>query len=789
MKTIIRNFFSVLRRFKMATVLNVAGLSVAFAAFIIILIQVDFERSFDRCHPTSGRIFRVDLDVQGMFGTILPRGFAEAVIHSSPHIKAGAVVTPSFGKSGFYLSIEREGEKFGFREIVTTCSPTLPEIFAFPIISGDIACLNDPEKIMIPASLANKLFGETAVVGKSLKAEEAIWTKKEDHFTIGAVYQDFPGNTQLRNVIYTAIDADYMVDNLQSSNWVCYLLLDDVASASDVAESFNKNSELMKQKKAGDKKDIHLVPLTDIYYMNETQDGGTFRSGNREVSTMLLGIALLIIVVAAINFTNFSTALTPLRIKSINTQKVLGSPDGLLRNALLAEAGVISMIAWFISLFIVYGLNTTQSLPFVEADLSLLSNIPVLALSGVIALLTGLIAGLYPSYYITSFPPALVLKGSFGLSPSGRKLRTVLIGVQFVVSIVLIIASGFVHIQNSFMRQFSLGFDKDQIAIVELNNTMYKQHHEAYKNRLKEYSGIEDVAFAAEKVASKDGYNTNGGEYKGKEYQYFMIMASANFLKVMGIPVVEGRDFSRADELSDDYSVILNRPLQMNAGMQVGDMFNKYMEARIIGFTGDVKFTSLRGGENNIAFIACDTEQVMPVSYIRLKAEADIHAAVDHIRSTVKDLDSSYPFDVEFYDGIFNQLYHKEENLRSLVTIFSLLAILISLVGVFGLVVFDTQYRRKEIGVRKVHGATVGEILSMFNKAYLRIVAVCFVIGAPIAWYGVKAWLESFVYKTPIYWWVFVVALFIVVGITLMTVTFQNWKAANTNPVDSLKSE
>lgn len=789
MKTIIRNFFSVLRRFKMATVLNVAGLSVAFAAFIIILIQVDFERSFDRCHPTSGRIFRVDLDVQGMFGTILPRGFAEAVIHSSPHIKAGAVVTPSFGKSGFYLSIEREGEKFGFREIVTTCSPTLPEIFAFPIISGDIACLNDPEKIMIPASLANKLFGETAVVGKSLKAEEAIWTKKEDHFTIGAVYQDFPGNTQLRNVIYTAIDADYMVDNLQSSNWVCYLLLDDVASASDVAESFNKNSELMKQKKAGDKKNIHLVPLTDIYYMNETQDGGTFRSGNREVSTMLLGIALLIIVVAAINFTNFSTALTPLRIKSINTQKVLGSPDGLLRNALLAEAGVISMIAWFISLFIVYGLNTTQSLPFVEADLSLLSNIPVLALSGVIALLTGLIAGLYPSYYITSFPPALVLKGSFGLSPSGRKLRTVLIGVQFVVSIVLIIASGFVHIQNSFMRQFSLGFDKDQIAIVELNNTMYKQHHEAYKNRLKEYSGIEDVAFAAEKVASKDGYNTNGGEYKGKEYQYFMIMASANFLKVMGIPVVEGRDFSRADELSDDYSVILNRPLQMNAGMQVGDMFNKYMEARIIGFTGDVKFTSLRGGENNIAFIACDTEQVMPVSYIRLKAEADIHAAVDHIRSTVKDLDSSYPFDVEFYDGIFNQLYHKEENLRSLVTIFSLLAILISLVGVFGLVVFDTQYRRKEIGVRKVHGATVGEILSMFNKAYLRIVAVCFIIGAPIAWYGVKTWLESFVYKTPIYWWVFVVALFIVVGITLMTVTFQNWKAANTNPVDSLKSE
>ena len=789
MKTIIRNFLSVLRRFRMAIALNVAGLSVAFAAFIVILIQINFERDFDRCHSTSGRVFRVDLDVQGTFGTILPRGFAEAIIHSSPHIKAGTVLTPSFGRSGFYLSVERDGEKFGFREIVTTCSPTLPEIFAFPIISGDINCLKDPEKVMIPASLADKLFGETTVVGKSLKAEEAIWTKGETHFTIGAVYQDFPGNTQLRNVIYTAIDADYMIDNLQASNWVCYLLLDDAASASDVADNFNKNSELMKEKKAGEDKDIHLVPLTDIYYMNETQDGGTFRSGNSEVSTMLLGIALLIIIVAAINFTNFSTALTPLRIKSINTQKVLGSPDSVLRRALLVEAAVISMVAWFLSLFIVYGLSATESLPFVEADLSLLSNLPVLAISGVIALVTGLVAGLYPSYYITSFPPALVLKGSFGLSPSGRKLRTALIGVQFVVSIVLIIGSGFVHLQNGFMRKFSLGFDKDQVAIVELNNTMFKQHHETYANRLKEFSGIEDVAFAAEKVGSKDGYNTNSGEYQGKEYQYFLIMASSNFLKVMGIPVVEGRDFSRADELSDNYSVILNRPLQLSAGMQNGDIFNKYMDARIVGFTGDVKLTSLREGENNIAFVAVDENTSTPVSYIRLKAGTDIHAAVDHIRNTVKDLDPSYPFDIEFYDGIFNHLYHKEENLRSLVTIFSLLAIIISLVGVFGLVVFDTQYRRKEIGVRKVHGATVGEILSMFNKAYLRIVAICFVIAAPIAWYGVKVWLESFAYKTPIYWWMFIIALFIVTGVTLLTVTFQNWKAANANPVDSLKAE
>ena len=179
----------------------------------------------------------------------------------------------------------------------------------------------------------------------------------------------------------------------------------------------------------------------------------------------------------------------------------------------------------------------------------------------------------------------------------------------------------------------------------------------------------------------------------------------------------------------------------------------------------------------------------MSVSYIRLKAGSDVHAAVNHIRKTLADLDPAYPFDVQFYDTIFNHLYHKEENLRSLITVFSILAIIISLVGVFGLVVFDTQYRRKEIGVRKVHGATNSEILKMLNRSYIYIVLVCFALAAPIGYYGIKKWLESFAYKTPMYWWVYPAALTIVLVITIGTVTFQSWRAANANPVDSLKSE
>ena len=565
------------------------------------------------------------------------------------------------------------------------------------------------------------------------------------------------------------------------------MLLDKAESAQDVVDNFNANFDFTKIGKKDQQ--LKLTPLTAIYYLNESQDGMIFRSGNNEVTLLLFFIALLIIIVAAINFTNFSTALTPLRIKSINTQKVLGSSDKLLRNALLAEAAIVSLIAWLISLVLVWMLGRATALPFVEADLSILKNLPIVLITGGVALITGVVAGLYPSWYVTSFPPALVLKGSFGLSPSGRKLRTILVSVQFIVSILLIIGASFVQLQNDYMRSFSLGFDKDQIAIVELSGELYNKHHETYVNRLKEFPDIEDVAFAMEKVASKDGYSTNGAVLKQKEFHFFMIMTSPNFLRVMGIPVEEGRDFSLSDELSEEPVYIFNETAKLAVNMEQGDILQSWIPGRIIGFTGNVKFTSLRNGENNIAFVVSKMPYPMSVSYIRLKAGSDVHAAVNHIRKTLADLDPAYPFDVQFYDTIFNHLYHKEENLRSLITVFSILAIIISLVGVFGLVVFDTQYRRKEIGVRKVHGATNSEILKMLNRSYIYIVLVCFALATPIGYYGIKKWLESFAYKTPMYWWVYLAALTIVLVITIGTVTFQSWRAANANPVDSLKAQ
>lgn len=785
MKTIIRNFLFVLRRFKMATTLNLCGLATAFAAFIIILMQVHHETKFDTCHPTSQRIYRVDLNQPGSFSTILPRAFIEEVIASSPHIEAGTLINPYINP--IYFTTEREGEKYGFKEAIQTCHADIVKIFDFPIIEGDPDCLKDPDKMVIPESLAHKLFGKQSAVGKQLHAEEHIWSKDRTDFTIGAVYKDFPANTQLVNLIYTAIDPDFARTDFSSSNYLCYILADSPNSVQNITDNFNQTFDFNNIGRP--EQSIQLIPITDIYFLNEGQDGRIFKSGNRDVTYLLFLIAILIVVVAVINYVNFSTALTPMRIKSINTQKVLGSPDSQLRRSLLIESISMSMFSWILGLSIVKVIDTTLSLPFIAADLSFSTNPGIILLSGIVALSIGAIAGIYPAWYMVSFPPALVLKGSFGLSTSGKKLRTSLIGIQFIVSIMLIVGSIFIRMQSNYMRQYSLGFDKDQIAIVELSGDIYKQYHQTYADRLKQFSGIEDVAFANQKVASQDGYSTNGGSYKDRNFHYYMFMVSPNFLSTMGIPIIEGRDFTPTDKQSEEPVLVFNHKAYTDLEMETGN-WKTYFDTRIIGFTEDVKFNSLRQGDSFIAFTMGEIfDYNLCFSYIRLSAGTDVQAAVNHIRKTLSEIDPSYPFDVEFYDTIFDTLYQKETNLQSLIGMFSLLAIILSLVGVFGLVVFDTQYKRKEIAIRKVHGSNIRQILQMLNKQYLYIVVTCFIIATPIAYTFIKKWLESFTYRTPIYWWIFLVTLLIVATITSGVVTFQSWRAASANPVNSLKSE
>lgn len=408
-----------------------------------------------------------------------------------------------------------------------------------------------------------------------------------------------------------------------------------------------------------------------------------------------------------------------------------------------------------------------------------------------IALLTGLLAGLYPAHYMTSFPPALALKGSFGLSLKGRQLRNVLISVQFIASFTLIIGASFMYLQNYYMQHAPLGYDKDEVIVTNLNATINKSR-DALTNQLKAFSGIEEVTYAESLLSSSDQYMGWGRNYRGDNIWYQCLPVDYSFLKVLGVKIVEGRDFRAEDANTRHGAYIFNEKARDAYNLELGSMIDS---AIIVGFMPDVKVASFRTEVVPMAFYIWGTlndwgTYAQPnYAYIKIKAGSDMRAAISHVRSSLAQFDPEYPFNVRFFDEVMQRLYEKETSLSSLITLFSLIAIFISMVGVFGLVVFDSEYRKKEIGLRKVLGSTTREILILFNKTYVRILCLCFVLAAPMAWYAVYEWLQNFAYRTPMYWWVYLIA-FVIVGVTtICTVTFQNWRAANDNPVNSIKTE
>ncbi len=785
MKTILRNLLSVLRRFKMAALLNVLGLSVAFAAFILIMIQVDYDRNFDRGLKDSDRIFRVEVaEENGTRMAIINRPLAEAFIRSSSHILAGALLDPWGEKSFFYT--EENGVRNDYRERCTRVFPEYADVFTFDMLEGSADKLKEPRTVLLPKSLSDKLFGGQPAVGRRLYSGSSGAA-----FTVGGVYRDFPDNSSVENVIYYQMNPKENFQDFGNWNYLFYVRLDDPANASGLFENFKAHFDVSTLSKdfSWDGAGISLVltPLTEVHFdAGVTYDNAP--KASKSTLLVLFAIAIVIVVIAGINFTNFSTALTPMRIKSINTQKVLGGEVSVIRMSLVLEAVAISVFSFLLSLLWVSLFSNTTLSALIDARIALGDYPSLLGTTALIAVATGFCAGIYPAYYMTSFSPALVLKGSFGLSPKGRRMRDVLIGVQFVASFGLIIGSIFMYLQNYYMQHAPLGYDKDEIIVTDLSDKLWKSH-EAFVGQLRSFSGIEDVTFAEPLLSSSDQYMGWGREYQGKEINFQCLPVDPSFLKVMGIQVSEGRDFREEDANNPYGSYIFNERARASYGMELGTAIG---DARIIGFMPDVKFASFRTEIAPMAFFVWGTKNWggrPNWAYIKIKAGTDLRAAMEHVRSAARTIDPEYPFNIRFFDQVLDDLYKKEHSLSSLITLFGACAIFISIVGVFGLVVFDSEYRRKEIGVRKVLGSTTGEIIVMFNKSYIRILCVCFVLGAPLAGYLVSRWLENFAYRTPMYGWVYLIAFVLVAVITILTVTFQNWRAANENPVDSIKTE
>lgn len=781
MKTIIRTFLSVLRRFKMATVLNILGLSVAFAAFMVIMMQVNYDNDFDTSYANADRIFRIEMVNSGTKQAIIARPFAEKIIASSPHVQEGAILNNFMYKLNF--SVVKSGQKQYYKEYFRTVSASLPKLFGFEMVEGDVNGLGEPNAVLIPESLSQVFFGGKPAVGQQLLAEKTT-------VTVVGVYKDFPGNTSLGNVIYSAISPKENVDNWNNWNYDLYVLLDDSSSAPLVHDNFLANFDpkaIWGDEAAEEQFDIRFTPLKALHYTTDVIYDSTPKS-SRPVVVVLFAIGILILMIAGINFTNFSTALTPMRVKSINTQKVLGGTNGELRFSLLIEAVSICFVAYLFSLGFMYLFSISSFRELVDADVSFGVNSGLIGLTALIALVLGFAAGMYPTYYVTSFSPALVLKGSFGLSPKGRVLRNGLIGIQFFASFALITGAMFMYLQNYYLHKSSLGYDKDELIVCNCSKDIADKW-QAFTSRMKSFSGIDGVSNAQTLLSSGDQYMGWGRNYKGGQISFQCLPVDPSFLDVIGVSVTDGRNFREDDKLTRHGAYIFNETARFKYNMELNSAIDS---GAIVGFIPDIKFASFRTEVSPMAFYVWGTQNWGSVPswiYVKVKAGSDLRAAIQHVKMTVQEFDRETLFDTFFYDKVLNDVYQKEDKLTQQITLFSLIAVFISIVGVFGLVVFECEYRRKEIGLRKVMGSTVSNILSMFNFFYLKILAFCFLFSAPIAWYIIRDWLGNFAYKTPMYWWVFVFAFMIVAGITLVTVTFQSWRAANENPVNSIKTE
>ena len=795
MKLMIRNLLYLFKRFKTAVVLNLFGLTIAFAAFLLIVMQVDYEMNYDAMHSKSGRTFRLEAN-HGEFehNAIHCLMFSDAFVNSSAHITDYSYRYPFYGGERYCQidEVDDQGEAKVFKENFQLCLPNITDVFDFHMKEGSVECLSIPGSVLIPESVAKRLFDKQSAIGKRIRMSGSSgWQPVSTTIlTIGGVYKDFPGNTTVQNRIYVPMDQlDLLKSSWQMYANEIYVTLDDPLNKEEVLDHFNKTFDFAKsQMGSAQEIALRLTPLKEVYYTHDT----TFDfnpKGHRETNYVLLGIAFLILFIAGINFTNLTTSLIPLRLKTINTHRVLGCSIYKLQAISLIESIVICLISYILALFIVNDLSYTPIANWVDADIRLSQYKGLILLTALIAILTGCLAGLYPAIRSTSYAPALVLKGSFGLSPKGKKVRVALIGFQYTVSIALIIVTLFMGLQNHFMTSSEqLGFNKDQVAIVNLTPEIYAKHKPQYIQKLKDYPGIEDVAFSVYELSKEDDMiDLEYARHEDKDVFFKVFYASENFLSVMDIQVKEGRNFTREDLNKAQSDYIINPVAERDFHLHPGDRFN---DRTVLGVSKDFRFNSCRIASSPFVFaLNNDIPNPKLVSYIRFNSKTNLQEAVAHVRETLKEIDPTFPFEISFYNTILNNLYQKEQTLGKLISLFGIMAILISIVGVIGLVLFETQYRRKEIGIRKINGATTGQILLMFNKTYIRIVSVCFIISIPIAWMGTQQWLENFAYKTPLHLWVFIVAFLIILSVTIGTVTFRNWQAANENPVNSVKSE
>lgn len=779
----------------LSTLLNVLGLTVAFTAFIIIMIQVLYDWRYDRNYPGHEKIFRFefanDPSNPGAFSTTICRPFIESLKGSIPEVEAIGTYQLYKGSTTVWTKSDDPDQKYNVR--TSWLDTGILNIFPFRILEGEISDFARPLNALISKSAADRLFPGESPVGKSMANGYS-----ESGYTIAAVYEDFPENSSVENGILVQLGDD-MLNSWSEWSCQCYFKLSDPASKRKVEEAVaEKFLEAFEIAPGSDeekmvRQGIRLDNLHDAYFAKDISSD-PMGKGNRSTTRALFMIGLVIIVIAIINFINLATASIPLTIKDINTRKVLGSSRAALVGRQLADAFVIAIAAFALSILALHLISGSPFTYYISGSMKVGDNLGVIALGGAVALCTAFAAGIFPALYSTSFQPALVLKGSFSLTPKGKMLRNFMVGFQYVASFVLIAMALYIQVQTSYMKHQDMGFKRD--LVVECGcGSVIGSKADAVEQKLRQNPHIKDVTFAGNYLVSESKMGW-GRYFDGQRVQLDVLPVSSDFIDFFGMQIKEGRDFSPSDDLNPDGTFIMNEKTMENFPfLRLGAKLQGHAAepAEIVGIVRNFNFKPLQYGIDPIALYVFGSEPWWPLSVVYMKIDgADIPATFQFIRDTMVEFNPAIngeELSLEFLDDTIGSLYQKEKKLNSLIAITAGLSLLISLIGILGIVSFETQFRRKEIALRKVHGASIGTILKMLNRHYIIMTLICFVVSVPVAYIIMKTWVRGFAYQAPVPVWIFIAALAAVLAVTVVTVTLQSRKTASQNPVEALRDE
>jgi putative ABC transport system permease protein len=799
----LKNYFIIawrnLSKHKLYSAINIIGLATGMAACIVILLFVYYEKSFDNIHTKN--IYRLN-EVQKFPGMVASQKVALSMFPMGPTLKE------DFPQVLNYTRINWDGNyqtTYGNKRIylpqIFYVDTAFLDMFDFPLLKGNRQnALLKPNSAVITESTARKLFGNENPIGKTI----THYGGDTVSFTVNGILKDPPNNSQLQFDALFSFNTRYKPDwmNGWGGNWLDTYL--ELAPGTDMASMEKKFPAYLKKHMTGDGEgwkyyELFLLPFRDVHANSADigLDYINFQKFDKSYTKIFMLIGLIVLGIACINFMNLSTARSAERAKEVGIRKSIGAHRFQLGIQFLGETVVLSLIALFFAALLVIAV-----LPYIEnlsqRNLSALlwahPGILISIFAGTVVV--GLISGIYPAIFLSSFQPSKVLKGSAGSGNKKSNFRNILVVGQFVSAIFLIIATIFVFRQFTYMKNQDPGFVRDQILTTQLDGITYKKY-DLLKEKLLTNSLVAAVTGSQDQLGSH--LDQSGIEFKGdgpkRDLTSTRLIVDPDYLNLYKIKLAYGKNFSH-EKQANGKEYIINEALarellkdypKKDMPWLLGKHFGFDSLGYIVGIAKDFNFNSLH---YKIETMFMFNQKDWGFGTVSVKVNgARAPESVAFVQSVWKDIFPDHPFEYQFLDEHFKDVYRTDSQITQMVGILTFLAILISCLGLFGLASYSAERRIKEIGVRKVLGASITSIVSLLSRHFIALVLIANAIAWPLAWFTVHKWMEDYAYRVPMSWWVFALAGLVALGIALLTVSLLAMRAARANPVQSLRSE